>query len=61
LPKLKPGGILCIEDIGRSLIDKPRGFDIQELINLVPDNKTQVFDMSELTTYHDSRILVIWK
>jgi len=61
LPKLKPGGIMCIEDIGRRLIDKPMGFDIQELINLVPNNKTQVFDMSELTTYHDSRILVIWK
>ena len=61
LPKLKPGGIMCIEDIGRRLIDRPNGFDIQELINLVPNNKTQVFDMSAITTSHDSRILVIWK
>lgn len=61
LPKLKPGGLMTIEDIGRRLSDRPNGFDIQELVSLVKDYSTEVVDVSGISGLPDSRVLLIRK
>jgi len=60
LPKIRPGGMLIIEDISDRPIRSPQGWTINQLIEPVKHLQHQVFDFRSLTGKDDSRILAIW-
>jgi len=61
LPKIKPGGMLIIEDISDWPLHATAGWSIQKnLIDPIKHYRHQLFDFRELTGDRHSMILAVW-
>jgi cephalosporin hydroxylase len=60
LPKINPGGMLIIEDIGDKPINCPADWTINDLIEPIKNYKHEIVDLRPLTGKNDSRILAIY-
>ena len=61
LPKIRPGGLLVIEDISDSPLHMKSGWTIQNnLINPIKHYRHKLFDFRSTTGKKDSMILAIW-